>query len=557
MDAERDLVPEGEPRGLRALRPSDRASATGAPTSTATPLKFCSPEHEQLYHDYWLPRYGAKEVSPDATRTRSLAGRAAALGRLLAGHRRRRLPLPLRPGPLRRRRRAASATTIAEQVRQVLENLDAVARAAGGSLQNAVRVGMYISDMAHFDEMDARVPALLLRPAAGADDDPVRPRRLRRRGRRGRLARRLSVDVASLDTPVATVDLDAVERNIARMQGYCDEHGLAFRPHIKTHKLPAIAHMQLGAGAVGITCQKLGEAEVMERPGIRDILLTFPLVGAAKAERLAALAGEAAVSVVGDSDRGRARALAGARGAPAPRSASSSSATPASTGPACRRRRPRPSSRELVDSLPGLRFDGLMTYPTLPGDRAEAARRRSTRSASRGLEVRVGQRRRARRRSSRTTRCRRSPRCAPGRTSTATARASRTARCRSRTARCGSAPPSSAGRRPSAAILDAGSKTLTNDPAEEAAGGGNGPDRRVPGGARSTRSPRSTATSTSAACDRRPGGGRGRRRSSPTTRAAARTCTTRSSCTGAAGSSAPGPSPPAASFADPDDEGVP
>ena len=46
----------------------------------------------------------------------------------------------------------------------------------------------------------------------------------------------LSLD--AFDTPVATVDLDAVERNIARMQGYCDEHGLAFRPHIKTHKLP-------------------------------------------------------------------------------------------------------------------------------------------------------------------------------------------------------------------------------------------------------------------------------------------------------------------------------
>ena len=109
------------------------------------------------------------------------------------------------------------------------------------------------------------------------------------------------VDVASLDTPVATVDLDAVERNIARMQGYCDEHGLAFRPHIKTHKLPAIAHMQLRAGAVGITCQKLGEAEVMEAAGIRDILLSFPLVGPAKAERLAAFASEAEIAVSADS----------------------------------------------------------------------------------------------------------------------------------------------------------------------------------------------------------------------------------------------------------------
>src|SRR5919198_3808005 len=103
------------------------------------------------------------------------------------------------------------------------------------------------------------------------------------------------------DTPVATVDLDAVERNIRRVQDYCDEHGFACRPHIKTHKVPAIAHLQIDAGAVGITCQKLGEAEVMVAAGLRDILVSFPLVGAAKADRLAALARECAVSVVGDS----------------------------------------------------------------------------------------------------------------------------------------------------------------------------------------------------------------------------------------------------------------
>src|SRR5215212_8225147 len=110
------------------------------------------------------------------------------------------------------------------------------------------------------------------------------------------------LSLGSLDTPAATVDLDAVQRNIARMQGYCDEHGLAFRPHIKTHKLPAIAHMQVEAGAVGITCQKLGEAEVMESAGLKDTLLSFPLVGSAKAERLAALAGEVSVAVAADSE---------------------------------------------------------------------------------------------------------------------------------------------------------------------------------------------------------------------------------------------------------------
>jgi D-serine deaminase-like pyridoxal phosphate-dependent protein len=55
--------------------------------------------------------------------------------------------------------------------------------------------------------------------------------------------------LSSLDTPVLTADLDLVERNIAALQGYCDEHGLDFRPHIKTHKLPEIARMQVDAGA--------------------------------------------------------------------------------------------------------------------------------------------------------------------------------------------------------------------------------------------------------------------------------------------------------------------
>src|SRR5947208_15847926 len=73
-----------------------------------------------------------------------------------------------------------------------------------------------------------------------------------------------------LETPVLTADLDAVERNIAGMQSYCDEHGLALRPHIKTHKLPEVARLQVDAGARGITCQKLGEAEVFADAGFDD-----------------------------------------------------------------------------------------------------------------------------------------------------------------------------------------------------------------------------------------------------------------------------------------------
>src|SRR5712671_8027799 len=102
-------------------------------------------------------------------------------------------------------------------------------------------------------------------------------------------------------TPCAVIDMDRVERNIARIQAACDAAGVANRPHIKTHKSPMLARMQVAAGARGITCQKLGEAEVMADAGIDDILISFPLVGEAKAERLAALAQRITVSTVGDS----------------------------------------------------------------------------------------------------------------------------------------------------------------------------------------------------------------------------------------------------------------
>ena len=92
-----------------------------------------------------------------------------------------------------------------------------------------------------------------------------------------------------LETPVPVIDLDVVERNIARWQARCDKLGIANRPHIKTHKLVPLARAQLEAGAKGITVQKLGEAEVMADAGISDMLLTFNIIGAAKLERLAAL----------------------------------------------------------------------------------------------------------------------------------------------------------------------------------------------------------------------------------------------------------------------------
>jgi D-serine deaminase-like pyridoxal phosphate-dependent protein len=98
------------------------------------------------------------------------------------------------------------------------------------------------------------------------------------------------------------VDLDDVEQNIQRLQQELDELGLRSRPHIKTHKLPAIGRWQIEAGAVGITCQKLGEAEVFADAGFEDILIPYNLVGPQKMERLTRLARRLTITVGVDSD---------------------------------------------------------------------------------------------------------------------------------------------------------------------------------------------------------------------------------------------------------------
>jgi D-serine deaminase-like pyridoxal phosphate-dependent protein len=102
-------------------------------------------------------------------------------------------------------------------------------------------------------------------------------------------------------TPAVVVDLDRVERNIARLQAACDAAGVANRPHIKTHKSPALARMQRDAGAKGITCQKLGEAEVMADAGLDDILISYNILGEEKLGRLAALMRRAGIVVAADN----------------------------------------------------------------------------------------------------------------------------------------------------------------------------------------------------------------------------------------------------------------
>jgi D-serine deaminase-like pyridoxal phosphate-dependent protein len=110
--------------------------------------------------------------------------------------------------------------------------------------------------------------------------------------------------VEDLDTPSVTIDLDRLAANIRRVQDLVAGHGIGNRPHIKTHKIPEIGRMQIAAGAIGLTCQKLDEVEVFVDAGVTDdILLSFNIVGTAKTDRLMDLASRVGrLAVVADNE---------------------------------------------------------------------------------------------------------------------------------------------------------------------------------------------------------------------------------------------------------------
>ncbi|HKH29924.1 MAG TPA: alanine racemase [Gaiellaceae bacterium] len=165
------------------------------------------------------------------------------------------------------------------------------------------------------------------------------------------------------------MDVDRLDRNLRRWQEECDRLGLANRPHIKTHKSVEIARRQLELGAVGLTCQKLGEAETMIDAGLDDVLIAFNLVGDRKLERLAGLMRRATVRVTFDDPAllpglaGAARAAGeelgvlvdcdtglGRTGVTEPARAATLAAEASRTG--------------------GLRFDGFLTYPVFAESRS-------------------------------------------------------------------------------------------------------------------------------------------------------------------------------------------
>ena len=171
------------------------------------------------------------------------------------------------------------------------------------------------------------------------------------------------MDIGQLETPVAVVDLDKLEANITRFQHYLNKHGLANRPHIKTHKIPEIAHMQLKAGAVGITCQKIGEAEVMAQAGIDDILIPYNIIGSAKLERLMHLTRRAKISVTADSDY----TVGGLSEAARQEGTELPVLVEFDTGlERCGVQTPQEAAAlaRLIAQSPGLKFGGLMAYPT-------------------------------------------------------------------------------------------------------------------------------------------------------------------------------------------------
>ena len=107
-------------------------------------------------------------------------------------------------------------------------------------------------------------------------------------------------DLDQVDTPALMIDLDAFERNISAMAETCRAAGVRLRAHSKTHKCPEIARRQVAAGAIGVCCQKVGEAEAMVAGDIEDVLITNQIWGANKLARVAELAKTARIGICVD-----------------------------------------------------------------------------------------------------------------------------------------------------------------------------------------------------------------------------------------------------------------
>ncbi|WP_419905851.1 D-TA family PLP-dependent enzyme [Kiloniella sp.] len=167
-----------------------------------------------------------------------------------------------------------------------------------------------------------------------------------------------------VETPAVLIDIAVAKKNIARFQKHCDQHGIAIRPHIKTHKLPSMAKLQIAAGAVGITCQKIGEAEVMANAGIEDIFISYNILGTGKLQRLIELSKRCKLSVVADNGQVIDGLNQAFLGEPFPLEVLIECDTGAGR---CGAQSPQEVLHlaKLIHNACGLQLGGLMTYPPM------------------------------------------------------------------------------------------------------------------------------------------------------------------------------------------------
>lgn len=190
----------------------------------------------------------------------------------------------------------------------------------------------------------------------------------------------MAEDINSIQTPAFVVNETVALRNINAFQTHCDTAGLALRPHIKTHKSIKFAQAQLAAGAIGITCQKISEAEAMLAEGIDDVLITYNILGAAKLQRLRALSERVkALSVVADNAIVIEGLSAVFESAERPLSILVECDTGAGR---CGVQSPEAAVAlaELISRLPGVIFGGLMTYPAAGGAQTVATFMQTTKA---------------------------------------------------------------------------------------------------------------------------------------------------------------------------------
>ncbi len=180
--------------------------------------------------------------------------------------------------------------------------------------------------------------------------------------------------VSEIDTPALVVDLNILERNVARVADYAREHKLRLRPHTKTHKSVRLAKRQIASGAAGLTVAKVSEAEVMAAASPDDLLVAFPIIGQAKLARLTAIARETDVTVALDS------AQAASQLSDAARSADVEIGVLAEVDAGLGRVGVSPGEQLLqlaqtIEKLPHLRLAGIAFYPGHIKSLDEAGRR--------------------------------------------------------------------------------------------------------------------------------------------------------------------------------------